>query len=562
MATLNRTGTITFTNGSTALTGVGTTFTAMLFGDTILAPDGKWYEFATIASDTGATLSLPYTGTTVANAVGGTSWTMFRTALARDSVRTATRQLSEITEIYRDIINLTSDDQIARLDKLATADRAGLLLQKAGIDQFQAGIFEEDDFAIKFSLAAAWTKALGVNKDTGAVSIYSQLLFGNIVTPSFTIVATANDYAPLGHAQASVMRLTTDAARSMTGIVGGANGRVLCIINVGTFNLTLSNANALSIAANRFDLDADFVLPGKSSVMLMYDGVSSRWRHLAGIRGLPGTNGTNGTNGTQGIQGIQGTIGNTGATGAGYGGTSTSSLLISIASKVFVTQAGLAYVVGSRVRATSGVNWMEGLVTAYSTTNLTVNVTKISGSGTLATWTLSVAGEPGAGDLSSANNLSELTATAATARTNLGLGTAATQATGTSGAALPFLNGVNAWSGAQAFNGSNTYDRTHVPNEGTITTSVAADFSTKQRWKATVNGAAFVIANPTSPVTKALYDIAIDFTTTHSISFGSNFKIGDYVPTAVAGKKDRLAFEYDSVTTMFYLRGYRKDVGV
>jgi len=43
-------------------------------------------------------------------------------------------------------------------------------------------------------------------------------------------------------------------------------------------------------------------------------------------------------------------------------------------------------------------------------------------------------------------------ADAATARTTLGLGTAATQNTGTSGATIPLLNGTNAWSGAQTWN--------------------------------------------------------------------------------------------------------------
>jgi hypothetical protein len=42
-------------------------------------------------------------------------------------------------------------------------------------------------------------------------------------------------------------------------------------------------------------------------------------------------------------------------------------------------------------------------------------------------------------------------ATAGDARTTLGLGTAAVQNTGTSGANLPFLNGVNTWSSSQTF---------------------------------------------------------------------------------------------------------------
>lgn len=46
-------------------------------------------------------------------------------------------------------------------------------------------------------------------------------------------------------------------------------------------------------------------------------------------------------------------------------------------------------------------------------------------------------------------------ADAAAARTSLGLGTAAVQNTGTSGANVPLLNGVNTWSGVQTFSANN-----------------------------------------------------------------------------------------------------------
>ena len=64
-------------------------------------------------------------------------------------------------------------------------------------------------------------------------------------------------------------------------------------------------------------------------------------------------------------------------------------------------------------------NWMEGIVT-YSGTTLTMTSDKTNGSGTKTDWNLNVVGEPGAGDLSSANNLSDV-ASAATARANLGI---------------------------------------------------------------------------------------------------------------------------------------------
>jgi hypothetical protein len=89
---------------------------------------------------------------------------------------------------------------------------------------------------------------------------------------------------------------------------------------------------------------------------------------------------------------------------------------------VFTTQAGLAYTDGARVRATAtagATGWLEGVAT-YSGTTLTITSDKVSGSGTGTAWNFNVVGQPGAGDLSSANNLSDLE-NAETARGNLGL---------------------------------------------------------------------------------------------------------------------------------------------
>jgi hypothetical protein len=90
--------------------------------------------------------------------------------------------------------------------------------------------------------------------------------------------------------------------------------------------------------------------------------------------------------------------GSTGPSGPSYAATSTTSLTIGTGSKVFTTQTGLAYQVGTRARATDAANttnWMEGVVTAYSGSSLTLNVDGTSGSGTIANWNLSVAGERG-----------------------------------------------------------------------------------------------------------------------------------------------------------------------
>lgn len=71
--------------------------------------------------------------------------------------------------------------------------------------------------------------------------------------------------------------------------------------------------------------------------------------------------------------------------------TSTTSLLIEVASKAFTVAPSLGYVVGMRVRATSAANaanFMEGTVTSYASTTLTVAVDTIGTVATLADWTI------------------------------------------------------------------------------------------------------------------------------------------------------------------------------
>lgn len=78
-------------------------------------------------------------------------------------------------------------------------------------------------------------------------------------------------------------------------------------------------------------------------------------------------------------------------------GTSVTSLAIGTGAKIFTTQAGRQWVLGQRLRAASddGTLRMEGVVTAYATTQLTLNVDRIAGSGSHADWNIGIAGQPG-----------------------------------------------------------------------------------------------------------------------------------------------------------------------
>jgi hypothetical protein len=85
--------------------------------------------------------------------------------------------------------------------------------------------------------------------------------------------------------------------------------------------------------------------------------------------------------------------------GAGYVATSTTSLATAgSGSKAFATQPSLYYTPGARVRATSAGTgeWMEGVVSSYSGTTLTVGMDLNFGTGTHADWNINLAGQRGA----------------------------------------------------------------------------------------------------------------------------------------------------------------------
>jgi hypothetical protein len=115
--------------------------------------------------------------------------------------------------------------------------------------------------------------------------------------------------------------------------------------------------------------------------------------------------------------------------GSIYKTTSTTSNTIGTGSKSFTTaDNSLPYQVGTPLRISDGAapatNWMDGIVTAYSGTSLTVNVVSYAGSGTLTDWDINIGGGGTSytGTLPIAQGGTGAT-TAGAAATNLGLGT-------------------------------------------------------------------------------------------------------------------------------------------
>jgi len=116
---------------------------------------------------------------------------------------------------------------------------------------------------------------------TGATLGAATINISGKITPS-QITADQDNYAPTGLSTATVIRISSDAARNITGLSAGTDGDIKIVENVGSFSITLKDESASSTAANRFALTSDQILSPDSVVILKYDGTSARWRAAGG----------------------------------------------------------------------------------------------------------------------------------------------------------------------------------------------------------------------------------------------------------------------------------------
>lgn len=121
------------------------------------------------------------------------------------------------------------------------------------------------------------------------VDFPQSIFFTNDITPA-QITSNQNNYAPTGFSTCTTVRLTTDAARTITGLAGGTDGRIVTLFNAGGFNITLPNQSASSSAANQFYFGAgnDLVLHPGEGILLRYDAAIGIWTPIAGGLGTMG----------------------------------------------------------------------------------------------------------------------------------------------------------------------------------------------------------------------------------------------------------------------------------
>ncbi|HLP20276.1 MAG TPA: hypothetical protein VK174_08245, partial [Chitinophagales bacterium] len=203
------------------------------------------------------------------------------------------------------------------------------------------------------------------------------------------------------------------------------------------------------------------VFDADSNTLFFHNGTS--WLNFPAIdqvnNVVTNVTGSGGTSLLSGALGA-GTPGPTGPQGEGYGSTSSSPVVIGTGIKTITTQSGSAWQVDDRVRiANSGSNYMEGIVTAYAAGVLTVNVTRVVGSGTFSSWRISIVGDPGATGPTGPAGVAGSAGVAGP--------TGAAGATGPTGAAgINGTNGATGPTGAAGTNGATWLTGTVAPTGG------------------------------------------------------------------------------------------------
>jgi len=201
------------------------------------------------------------------------------------------------------------------------------------------------------------------------------------LTPA-TITADVNNYAPSGHATVSVFRLTTDASRNITGLAGGADGRVVVFHNIGGSDLVLLDENASSTAANRFAMsNTSVILPTDQSSLLQYDSTSSRWRIVAGVGSTSGAVGGSDTevqyNNSGALDGDPGFTFNDASNTVHIGNSTVNAVVnsssLSFTSDVTMTRTSGLLTLGSKLVTTGNVGITD------STNDASVELARLTG---------------------------------------------------------------------------------------------------------------------------------------------------------------------------------------
>lgn len=263
----------------------------------------------------------------------------------------------------------TGDMQL-QVSKESSTNTASIFFSDNFSGRAEFGLIGADTFKLKVSAdGSSWIEAIDIDQDTGQVTLPRGLALTGVVAPA-QITADQNDYNPAGLAAASVLQISSNAPRDVSGLAGGAEGRCLIVINVGSQPITLLNESASSSASNRLSLDNNLTMSAKQAAILRYDGTAARWQLIAGGVGLvPGNNLSD--------------LNNSGVALTNLGGTSVGKALFTAASAAAARATlgigtNLYNVLGSDVNLNNTSSYFDGPSTSQGSSGTWFVIGKVT----------------------------------------------------------------------------------------------------------------------------------------------------------------------------------------
>ncbi|MCB1516135.1 MAG: hypothetical protein KDJ19_00755 [Hyphomicrobiaceae bacterium] len=451
-------GTISIANGSTSITGSGTEFEQYVKGDVLIAAGGIAIMLAeNPTSDTAATAMQTYTGTSISGAAYShlpisvlsalttnhaslisllgsgaipSLGTIGASATAGQFLRFAATDVLELVSSVELVSGVATDEKVETLAERSAydAEAADFSIYVADVGDGRAAIYYKQS-----ATSGDWSDPGYLTGDAGEPGGYRH--YYDAVSTSEGV--TSNGAVRFNHADPTqATKIWIDSQQ-----IGGENCRLgylpLSLVNATTKGLVhfrnQDGSKALLYAVTGYTAKTGYF---ELDITYQNGSAPTASEYLFGQPSIYGSDGADGNDGADGAtillgsgapddgDGSNGDIyfdldngdvysksGGTWGTADGNiagsdgaaavsSGTSTTSIAIGTGSKgPFTTQAGIDWVVGSRIRLVSDAdtgNYMEGQISDYTDTDLTVDVDLISGSGTHADWSIAIAGDQGA----------------------------------------------------------------------------------------------------------------------------------------------------------------------
>ncbi len=137
--------------------------------------------------------------------------------------------------------------------------------------------------AMSTTISAPAKTTRGLHVKAGVSDMGAGMAASGHITPP-TLTADVNNYTPDNITNASIVRLSSDASRTITGLQDGARlvplaGRMLTLRNIGANDIVLEHEGAASSENFRFELPgaADITLTAGHAACVQYDPQARRW---------------------------------------------------------------------------------------------------------------------------------------------------------------------------------------------------------------------------------------------------------------------------------------------